>query len=130
MPLQRIDLARGRTPAQRRAIADAIHRALVEAVNIADKSRFQVVTEHDRDAFLFAPEYLGVRHEDPIFVQITLNAGRTVEQKKRLYQRMAELLRDAGVPPHDLIVNLVEVARENWSLGDGAAQYAPAAPGP
>jgi hypothetical protein len=28
-----------------------------------------------------------------------------------------------------VIVNLVEVARDCWSFGDGVAQYAPAPPG-
>ena len=29
-----------------------------------------------------------------------------------------------GIRPEDVFVNLVEVARENWSLGNGLAQYA------
>jgi 4-oxalocrotonate tautomerase len=127
MPLQRIDLAAGRTPAQR-AIADAVHRALVEATGVPEKDRFQTVVQHDADSMIFAPEYLGVRHQSPIFVQVTFNSGRTLEQKQRLYQRMAELLKEAGVPPNELIVGLVEVTKENWSFGDGVAQYAPATP--
>jgi 4-oxalocrotonate tautomerase len=128
MPLQRIDLHAGRPAEQRRAIADAVHRALVETCGVPEKDRFQVVAQHERDALLFAPEYLGIEHEDPVLVQVTLNAGRTLEQKQRLYQRMAELVAQAGVPARDLIVNLVEVTKESWSFGDGVAQYAPAVP--
>src|SRR4030088_1190992 len=128
MPLQRIDLLVGRSPSARKAIADAIHRSLVEAVGVPEKDRFQIITQHERDGLLFAPEYLGVPHENPVLVQITLNTGRTLEQKQRLYQRMAELVAGAGVSPKDLTVSLVEGAKEGWSSGDAKAQYAPATP--
>ena len=128
MPLQRIDLGTGRAAEQRRAIADAVHRALVETCGVPEQDRFQIVAAHERGAVVFAPEYLGIRHQDPVLVQITLNAGRTLEQKQRLYRRMAELFSAAGVPANDLVVSLVEVTKENWSFGDGVAQYAPAAP--
>ena len=129
MPLQRIDLLRGRSSEHRRAIADAVHRALVEVIAVPELDRFQVVTEHDRSALVFAPEYLGIRHESPVLVQVTISAGRTLELKQRLYRRMAELVVAAGVPANELVVNLVEVVKENWSFGDGVAQYAPAPPG-
>lgn len=128
MPLQRIDLLKGRPAGQPRAIADAVHRALVETAGVPEQDRFQTVVQHDRESLIFAPEYLGIRHEDPVFVQITWNAGRTLEQKRALYRRLAELLRGAGVAPADVIVSLVEVTKENWSFGDGVAQYAPAVP--
>lgn len=128
MPLQRIDLLSGRPPEQRRAIADAVHQALVETCGIPEQDRFQLVTALDRSGFIFAPEYLGIRHEDPVFIQVTLNAGRSLEQKQRLYARLAELLAAAGVARQDVLVNLVEVTKESWSFGDGVAQYAPAAP--
>ena len=129
MPLQRIDLLAGRPAGDRQSIADAVHRALVETCGVPEQDRFQIVAEHDRRSLLFAPEYLGIRHESPVFIQVTLNAGRTLEQKVSLYRRLAELLGAAGVPPNDVIVNLVEVTKENWSFGDGVAQYAPATPG-
>jgi 4-oxalocrotonate tautomerase len=125
MPLQRIDLAEGRPSEQRRAIADAVHRALVDTIGVPKDDRFQVVSEHPPGALVIAPEYLGIAHRDVILVQVTLSVGRTVEQKRRLYRRMAELVEQAGVPRNDLFVNLVEVVKENWSFGDGVAQYAP-----
>jgi phenylpyruvate tautomerase PptA (4-oxalocrotonate tautomerase family) len=128
MPLQRIDLTAGRAPEQRRAIADAVHRSLVETCGVPEQDRFQIVEAHERGVIAFAPEYLGIRHQDPVLVQITLNTGRTLEQKQRLYRRMAELCSAAGVPANDLVVSLVEVTKENWSFGEGVAQYAPAAP--
>jgi phenylpyruvate tautomerase PptA (4-oxalocrotonate tautomerase family) len=57
-------------------------------------------------------------------VQITLSAGRKLAQKRQLFKRMAEILSEKpGLQPRNLIINLVEVAWENWSFGNGEAQY-------
>ncbi len=127
MPLQRIDVVEGRPEPQRRAIADAVHRALVESIGVPKDDRFQVVTEHPRASFLCTPAYLGIRYENPVLIQLTISAGRTTEQKQQLYRRMVELLEAAGVPRTDAIVNLVEVDRDDWSFGNGVAQYVPGA---
>jgi phenylpyruvate tautomerase PptA (4-oxalocrotonate tautomerase family) len=127
MPLQRIDMVEGRPEAQRRAIADAVHRALVESIGVPQDDRFQIVTEHPRAGFLCTPAYLGIRYQDPVLVQLTISVGRTTEQKQQLYRRIAELLEAAGVARSDAIVNLVEVARDDWSFGNGVAQYVPGA---
>jgi phenylpyruvate tautomerase PptA (4-oxalocrotonate tautomerase family) len=126
MPLQRIDLVEGRPEAQRRAIADAVHTALVESIGVPKDDRFQIVTEHPRAGFVCTPAYLGLRYEDPVLIQLTISVGRTTEQKQQLYRRLAELLEAVGVRRADAIVNLVEVTRDDWSFGDGVAQYVPA----
>jgi 4-oxalocrotonate tautomerase len=128
MPLQRISVVAGKDSSYRRAVADAVHRALVEAVGVPAEDRFQILTEHTAETLICAPRYLGIEHgASPVFIQITLNRGRTLAQKQALYARLAELLHEtAGVPRGDVIVNLVEVAKEDWSFGDGIAQYAPA----
>jgi phenylpyruvate tautomerase PptA (4-oxalocrotonate tautomerase family) len=129
MPLQRIDLAASRPAEQRRAIADAVHRALVEAIGVPADDRFQIVTAHPPGEIVCSQQYLGVRYGDPVLVQITLATGRTTEQKQALYGRIAELAEEAGVARSDVIVSLVEVRREDWSFGNGIAQYVPAPAG-
>jgi len=126
VPLVRISLRDGKPAAYRRALGDAVHRAMVEAVNAPPLDRFQVITEHPADGLIYDPAYLGIeRTDDVVFVQITLNTGRTVEQKKALYARIVELLEEnPGIRPQDVLINLVEVPRENWSFGNGVAQYA------
>ena len=126
MPLVRISLREGKPETYRRALADGIHRAMVDAINVPPLDRFQVITEHPAESLIYDPAYLGlVRSDDVVFVQITLNAGRSTEQKRALYARMAELLRvSPGLRPQDLLISLVEVSRENWSFGNGQAQYA------
>ena len=123
MPLQRIELSESRSPESRRAIADAVHRALVEAIGVPEADRFQVVTPHPPGELVTTAEYLGVRYRDPVLIQLTISAGRTTEQKQRLFARIAELLEAAGVARTDAIVSLVEAAREDWSFGNGIAQY-------
>jgi 4-oxalocrotonate tautomerase len=126
MPLVRIDLRAGHSPAIRQAVGDAVHRAMVEAIGIPPDDRFQVITEHPADGLVYDPGYLGIRRSDAVvFVQITLNTGRTVEQKRALYARVAALVSErAEIRAADVLVSLVEVSRENWSFGDGVAQYA------
>lgn len=126
MPLVQISLREGKSAAYRRVIGDSVHRAMVETINVPALDRFQVITEHSPDCLIYDPTYLGIqRTGEVIFVQITLNAGRSTEQKRALYSRMTELLsKSPGVRPQDVLISLVEVARENWSFGNGQAQYA------
>ena len=126
MPLVRIALRKGTKPEFRRALSDSIHRAMVETIKIPEQDKFQVLTEHDDSGLIYDPSYLGIpRSDGVIFIQITLSAGRTVEVRKALFARIAQLLSESpGVRPEDVFVNLVEVAKENWSFGNGIAQYA------
>jgi 4-oxalocrotonate tautomerase len=93
---------------------------------VPEKDRFQVINEHEADNFLFDADYLGVRRtDDLVIIQITWNEGRTVEQKKALYKAIADGLHAAiGLRREDVLINLVEVKKENWSFGNGIAQYA------
>jgi 4-oxalocrotonate tautomerase len=126
MPLVRISLREGKTPEYRRAVADSIHDAMVATIGIPAADRFQVITEHGADGLIFDPGYLGIkRSDDVVFVQITLSTGRTVEIKKVLYTKITENLANrVGLRKEDVFVNLVEVVKENWSFGNGEAQYA------
>jgi 4-oxalocrotonate tautomerase len=125
MPLVRISLRQGKSVEYRKAIGDGVHRAMIEALAIPPDDRFQVITEHAAEGLVYDPQYLGVqRSENVVFVQITLSAGRKPQQKRKLYKRMAEILAESpGLRSEDLVINLVEVAWENWSFGNGEAQY-------
>jgi phenylpyruvate tautomerase PptA (4-oxalocrotonate tautomerase family) len=127
MPLVRIDLREGKSPEYRRRIGDLVYRAMLETINVPEHDHFQVITDHPADGLVYDPSYLGIQRTDGIvFIQITLNAGRTLEQKKALYARIAELLaKESGIRPEDVLINLVECAKEDWSFGNGIASYAP-----
>ena len=119
MPLVRISLVKGKPAEYRRKVGDAVHRALVETINVPPLDRFQLLTEHEPGDIVYDSNYLGIaRTSDIVIVQITLSAGRTLEQKRALYRRIADnLARAVGLRPEDAWVNLVEVAKENWSFG-------------
>ena len=126
VPLVRITLRRGRTPEFLREASNAIHEALVAAANVPADDRFHIIEEVDHDHLVAHATYGGVERSDAlIVVQITLNAGRTVEIKRALYADIARRLQEAlDVRPDDVLVSLVEVTKENWSFGGGRATYA------
>ncbi|HZQ72059.1 MAG TPA: tautomerase family protein [Burkholderiales bacterium] len=126
MPLVRISLAKGKRPAFRRQAADAVHRAMVETIEVPPLDRFQIITEHEPADFVYDAKYLGIaRTDDLAVIQITLTAGRSLEKKRALFRRIADNLAALGMRREDVWINLVEVAKENWSFGNGVASYAP-----
>ncbi len=126
MPLVRISLVEGKPETYRQKVGDAVHRAMVETINVPPFDRFQIITCHVKSDFIYDAEYLNIsRSDDLIMIQITLNTGRTTEMKKAFYKRVVELLvQDVKIRPEDVLICLVEVAKENWSFGNGVAQYA------
>lgn len=116
----------GKAPAYRQAVFDSIAQALHETFAVPADDQFMALTEHDAANFRFSPTYLGIsRSADVIYIQITANNTRSLEQKQALFRRTAELLgHNPGVRAEDVFINLVEVLKENWSLGMGLAQYA------
>ncbi|MFK0379367.1 tautomerase family protein [Pandoraea sp. NPDC090278] len=126
MPLAHISMRTGKTEAYRQAIFDGVYHALRETFTVPEDDQFMALTEHDAANFRYGSTYLDVaRSDDLVLIQITANNTRTKEQKKALFRRIAELLSDSpGIRPEDVFVNLVEVEKENWSLGLGLSQYA------
>ena len=126
MPLVRIDLVKGKPPAFRKRIGEIVYGAMRETISVPENDKFQIITEHAAGEINVADSYLGNSYtQDILLIQITLNAGRTVEMKKALFKRIADDLHDQlEVRREDVVINLVEVARENWSFGGGVAQYA------
>jgi phenylpyruvate tautomerase PptA (4-oxalocrotonate tautomerase family) len=126
MPLVRISLRRGKSPQHIAALRNGIYRAMIEAFNVPQNDRFILVHQHDADEFDYDPNYLDIpRSDDLVIIQITCNNTRTVEQKQAFYARIAELLSaEPGLRPQDVFISLLETAKENWSFGNGIAQYA------
>ena len=126
MPLVRVSIREGLSREFRTAVGDAIHRAMIDTINVPADDRFQIFTEHRPDGLVFDPGYLGIDRSDGFLaIQITLNLGRTLEQKRALYAKIAaNLAENPGIRTDDVLINLVEVPKENWSFGKGKASYA------
>jgi 4-oxalocrotonate tautomerase len=126
MPLVHISLRAGKPEAFRQAVIDSVYRALRATFNVPEDDQFMTITEHEAANFRYGASYLGVaRSDDLVIIHITANNTRTIEQKKALYATLTALLVESpGLRPEDVFVSLVEVAKENWSMGHGLAQYA------
>ena len=126
MPMVRIDLPRGKSAEYRRTIGDVVYDAMVKTINVPANDRFQVITEHAPENLIVDRTYLGIeRTAECILIQVVLNEGRTTELKKAFYKAVAEGLHDRlGLRKQDVFIGLVEVKKENWSFGNGEAQYA------
>lgn len=126
MPLVRIDLARGKTEHYRHDVGDVVYEAMIATINVPADDRFQIISEHAENDFIIDRTYLGIeRSDDVIVIQVTLNGGRSVEQKRAFYKAVADGLHERlEVRREDVFISLIEVVKENWSFGNGIAQYA------
>jgi 4-oxalocrotonate tautomerase len=126
MPIVRIDLREGKTLEYRQQVGEIVYHAMIEALGVPKNDRFQVIAEHSKNDLIFDRDYLGIhRTDDCIFLQITLNSGRTLETKRRFYKAVVDGLHEGlKLRREDVLINLVEVQKENWSFGNGEAQYA------
>ncbi len=126
MPLVRISLMKGKSKDFGQQVGEIIYQAMVDTIKVPVKDNFQIITEHDSHSLIYDPTYLDInRTPDIVVIQITLNEGRDVALKKLLYQTIADRLHGGlDIRREDVFISLVEVKKENWSFGNGIAQYA------
>ena len=126
MPLVRISLPQNTHPSDVMAVSAAIHRALVATFNVPEPDRFQAIHSHSPHELVCTSGFLGVSHSDNVvFVQISCSSGRSLDTKKALYAKIAaDIALASSFKAEDVIINLLETSRENWSFGLGIAQYA------
>lgn len=125
MPLVRIALHRRPGDFARR-VGECVHAAMIDILHIPEGDRFQVITQHGHGDIVYDPAFLGIDRSDGIvIIQITLAAGRDRTVKSALYARIAgRLSSELGVRREDVFINLLEVPPENFSFGNGEAQFA------
>jgi phenylpyruvate tautomerase PptA (4-oxalocrotonate tautomerase family) len=125
MPLVHVSLRAGKPAAYRQAILDSLYRAMREALNVPEGDQFMTVSEHEAANFRYGQAFGVARSDDVVFIQITVFSTRTAEQKTELFRRIAELLAESpGIRSEDVFVNVLDAAKENWSVGLGLAQFA------
>lgn len=126
MPLVRIALRRGKPAAYRKAIRDGVYLAMVESFGVPERDRFILVSEHDEDDFDVSPDYMDIqRSADAVIIQITARNTRTTDQKKTFFAALVERLKAGpGIRPEDVFISLIGVEKDDWSFGNGIAQYA------
>ena len=127
MPFVRIDLSKKHPEGFAQQVGEIVYEVMTGHINVPKDDKFQVITKHESQELVMPKSYLGIEYSDNIvFIQITLNEGRTTEMKKMFYKAICEgLVEKLKVRPQDIVINLVEVNKENWSFGNGEMQYAP-----
>ena len=126
MPLVRIDLLEGKTAEFKTQLGELVYESMLETIGIPEEDKFVAMNDLKVEELIFSTNYLGVDRTDGIvIIQITMNEGRTTEVKKALYKTVADKLNiQLDIRKEDVFINLVEVNKENWSFGNGIAQYA------
>ena len=124
MPLLYIDLIEGRTPAQVKALLDAIHGAVVDAFGVPPRDRYQVVHTHPAHEIVAWDTGLGIDRSSRLVVVHVVSRRRAREMKEKFYELLASNLADrCGLDAADLIVSITENGDEDWSFGHGRAQF-------
>ncbi|WP_101946997.1 tautomerase family protein [Mycobacterium sp. 3519A] len=125
MPLVHIHVIETRrTPAQLKQLADTVQQVMREHFGAPDRDRYQIITEHKPGQIIAEDTGLGFQRTDDIVILQIFQQGRTRDDKQAAYRALADRLRDqTGLEPSDLIVSVIETAREDWSFGDGIAQF-------
>lgn len=126
MPLVYYDIVRGRSREQIRALLDSTQAAMLEAFEVPERDRYQLVTEHSPGEMIVQDHGLGIeRSENTVIIHMISRRGKkTRAQKEKLYALLARnLQRDCGLDPADLVVVITENESEDWSIGYGRAQF-------
>jgi len=125
MPISHISMRSGKTDAYRQSIFDSLYKALREALDVPEDDQFMTITEHDAANFRYGAAFGIDRDDDLLYIHTTVFNTRTVEQKKALYLRITELLGESpGIRPENVFINITDSPKENWSIGNGLAQFA------
>lgn len=119
MAIVRIDFSRNQLAGFAQAIALAVNAVMQEILSVPAKENFIVCQGHDAGMLLHDPDNMTAEHvAGLVFIQITLNQGRTPELKSAFFAALTQAICGAtALRPQDVYINLVEVARENWSFG-------------
>ncbi|MEV6996038.1 tautomerase family protein [Streptomyces sp. NPDC093228] len=124
MPIARIDLVEGKSVEYRQTIANVVYDKMIEHLGVPE-DRFQVITEHKIENFLYDPDYLGIhRSENCIFIQLSFLDVASPEQKAGFYKAVVDELHEKlHLRREDVFFHLFTVTPADWSMGNGVATY-------
>jgi hypothetical protein len=115
----------GKSAEYKRAISDVVYEAITGVLKAPEGDRFHVITEHQPETLFIDRHFLGIeRTAEALMIQVTLRHGRTREIKQAFFKFIADGLNErTGIRREDVIINLVEDSLDDWSFGNGEAQY-------
>jgi phenylpyruvate tautomerase PptA (4-oxalocrotonate tautomerase family) len=115
MPLIRIETRKRRNPEEKKAVMEAVHSALREALKIPERDRQIRYSEYLPEDFEAPPD----RSDDYTIVEIMMFAGRSLNAKRNLYRGIVRNLEALGLEASDILIVLAESPRENWGVRGG-----------
>ncbi|MBD1381114.1 tautomerase family protein [Metabacillus arenae] len=124
MPLLRFDLIEGRDEKSLRKLLNTAHNAMVEAFNVPERDRYQIVHQHPSNELIIEDTGLGLKRSSNLVIISIVSKARTISQKEKLYALLAQKLEsECGVSPEDLMISITENGDADWSFGLGEAQF-------
>jgi hypothetical protein len=124
MPLIRFDIIEGRTDAEITNLLDAAHRAVLTAFAVPQRDRYQVVTEHKPSRIVAQDTGLGIPRTRNLVLVSVVTRQRSQASKRIFYAELCRELKEAcDVESSDVIVSFTTNSDEDWSFGNGVAQY-------
>lgn len=115
MPFVRVEVIEGRTPAEKRALLDTVHRSVVEALRVPEWDNNQRLLEYPADGYDVPPGCSAKR----TYIECTIFPGRSLDAKKRLYRLLVDRLEALGTPPKDVVIVVHEPPLQNWGVRGG-----------
>ncbi len=115
MPVTLVSTVKGRTSAEKRALMEAVQRAIVTCLKLPPHDRYLRLCEHEPEEWLL-PEGKSGRF---MLIEIALFEGRTPETKGQLYAEIVSALEALGMDKNDLFIRLIEQPRENFGIRGG-----------
>ena len=125
MPLVHIHVTEGRrTDAELRRFADVVQEVMLEHFAAPARDRYQIINEHKPGRIILEDTGLGFeRTDDAVVIQI-FQQGRSLDQKRAAFGALADRLHaETGLRRADLVISVAANTREDWSFGDGVAQF-------
>ena len=124
MPLLRIDVIEGRSKAELKELLDAIQGAMLSALKVPERDRYQIVHEHPAAEMIVEDTGLHIPRTDRIVMVQVTTRPRSQLEKQNFYELLCqELLQRCGVKASDVFVSITQNADEDWSFGYGRAQF-------
>jgi phenylpyruvate tautomerase PptA (4-oxalocrotonate tautomerase family) len=98
--------------ASRRAISEAVHSSLMDALGLPETKRFQRFFPMAPEDFVHPPD----RTERYTIIEISMFAGRSGEAKGRLIALLFERLEAIGIAQQDVEITLCESPPSDWGI--------------
>lgn len=124
MPLLIFDMIEGRTETEITDLMDAAHEAVVEALQVPERDRYQVVNQHKHYEMNISDTGLDIERSEQFVLISVISNKRTYEKKEALYRLLVEKIQErTGISSEDIMINITENTDEDWSFGHGRAQF-------